>query len=139
MNPTPWHQLKAEAVHRREELWRHVREWAAMLHASTRCRELPGRVLAALDATGQPARTRIVALHDHTPREAAEAAADDLWDAAAVVWAAVKATRSDGTPHVAAELVCAGRWLARFPVEAKGHDRALEQLFTTTTSTEAVA
>lgn len=137
MNPTPWHQLQAEAVHRREELWRHVREWAAMHHAQTRCRELPGRVRAALDATGQPVRTRLVTLHDHTPREAAEAAADDLWDAAAMVWSAVKHVRGDGTPHVVAELVQAGRWLARFPAEASGHDRALAELFTTNTAEAA--
>jgi hypothetical protein len=137
MNPTPWHQLNAEAVHHREELWRHVREWAAMHHATTRCRELPGRVVAALDATGQPARTKLVALHDHTPREAAEAGADDLWDAAAVVWAAVKHVRGNGTPHVVAELVRAGQWLARFPAHAGVHDRALAELFANTTEVVA--
>ena len=137
-HPTPWHQLAAEAGHRREELWRHVREWAAMHHATTRCRELPGRLVAALDATGQPVRTRLVTLNDHTPRDAAEAAADDLWDAAAVVWAAVKHTRGDGTPHVVAELVHAGQWLARFPAHAGVHDRALAELFTPT-PTDAAA
>lgn len=137
MKPTPWPTLSAEAAARRVALWRHVRGWAAMHHAHTRCRELPGRMVAALDATASPPRSRLVALHDHTPREAAEAAANDLWDAAAVVWSAVKHAHGQADTHVVAELVNAGQWLARFPAHAGVHDRALAELFAVTT--EAVA
>lgn len=130
MNPTPWHTLATEAAARRVALWRHVREWAATHHTRTRCRRLPGRWVAALDSTARPVRSRLVALHDHTPREEAEAAANDLWDAAAVVWSAVK--HNDGQPatHVVAELVNVGKWLAMFPAHAAVHDRAVAELFT---------
>jgi len=129
--PTPWATLEAEAATRLSALRRHVREWAATHHATTRCRRLPGHVLAAMDATSRPVRVRLLRLADHTQREAAEAGADDLWDAAAVCWSMVQHGKSCGLafPHVVAELVNAGGWLARFPAHASVHDKALAELF----------
>ena len=126
-----WETLAAEAGTRREALWRHVREWAARVHCTTRLPETPGRVRAALDATSRPPRVRLVTLHDHTPREYAEAAANDLWDATAVVWAMVKHTPSEAPrlQHVVAELQESGRWLASFPVHVATHNRAMAELF----------
>jgi hypothetical protein len=132
MNPMPsWDTLTADANTRRQQLWHHVREWAARHHASTRNRSTPGRVLAALDATARPPRSRLVALHDATQHEVAEAAANDLWDATAVVWAMVKHApeHAHGLHHVVAELQAAGRWLAAFPVHTAQHERALAELF----------
>lgn len=126
-----WETLAAEAGTRRVALWRHVREWAARLHATTRSVEIPGRVWAALDATSRPPRVRLAMLHDHTPREFAEAAANDLWDATAIVWAMVKRAPEQRAAlhHVVAELQSAGRWLAAFPVHEAAHNRAMAELF----------
>lgn len=127
----PWDQLASNAAARRTALWRHVREWAAQHHATHHNRRTPGHALAALDATARPVRVRMVAVHDHTPREYAEAEADDLWDATAVVWAMVKAMPADAAQlqHVVVELQAAGRWLASFPVHAAAHNEALAELF----------
>lgn len=126
-----WGQLSAEALHRLEELGRHVRQWAAAEHAATRSRTIPGRVVAALNATNAPPRVRLVALRDPTARDFATAAADDLWDAVAAVWAMVNHSPAGraGLHHVVAELQTAGVWLASFPVHAARHELALAALF----------
>lgn len=134
MNATPiasWETLAAEAGTRRKALWRHVREWAARVHTAARTRETPGWTWAALDATSRPQRVILLRADDHTEREHAEAAADDLWDATAVVWAMVKHTPHEAArlQHVVAELQEAGRWLAAFPVHVATHNRAMAELF----------
>jgi hypothetical protein len=131
-----WDQLAAEAGRRRVALWCHVREYAARVHATSRRRETPGHVWAALDATTRPPRVRLLLLHDHTQREYAEAASADLWDAVAAVWALVKRSPADAArlQHVVAELQEAGRWLAAWPVHMAAHDRAIGELFETAAS-----
>jgi len=134
MNTTPatWPTLHAEAEHRRHQLWHHVRRWAARLHVRTH--DTPTRVVAALDALRHPMRLGITnATPDPTPREWAEAAGDDLWDAVAVCHSMVKAAAPGSPPleHVHAELAEAGRWLAAYRVHVAAHDAALAELFTT--------
>lgn len=127
--PTPWAQLAVDADRLRNDLWRHVRAWAAR-HAVAPGKRCPGRVVAALDATANGTRSRLVRIHDHTSRERAEAAYADLWDAAAVVWAMVNATpERRGLEHTVAELQGVGRWLAEYPVHAAGHAAAIAALF----------
>jgi hypothetical protein len=135
--PCPWETLAAEGGQRLRELRTHVRQWAARHHVATRCRHTPGRAMAALDATGRPPRVGFLRGRDHTQRELAEATADDLWDAAAVVWAMVNNAGGESARlhHVVAELQETGRWLAAFPVHTAGHDRAMAELF----AVEAVA
>lgn len=128
-----WDMLAADAHARRLALFGHVRAWAAQRHARRHGDATPGRCLAALDALVRPMRTRLVR-HDPnaTRRDAAEAAADDLWDAVCCSWAFVRAVPvADGPPteHVAAELAAAGRWLAVWPVHLAAHNRALAELF----------
>lgn len=129
MTPTPWNQLAFGAEMSLAALREHVRRWAARQPEFHRggC---PGRVVAALDAATRPVRVRLVRLHDHTPRELAEEAYADLWDAAAVVWSMVNAAPGRrGLEHVVAELQSVGRWLGAFPVHAAAHDRAVAELF----------
>jgi hypothetical protein len=136
MNPAAlptWDMLTADAEHRRVALLEHVRQWAAHRHVATGGQATPSRVIAALDALARPMRTRLARLDaSTTQRELAQAAADDLWDATCATWAMVKAANAGGEPpteRVAAELAEVGRWLARFPVHAAGHDKALADLF----------
>lgn len=127
---TTWDELATDAERIRGALWHHVRDWAAAVHVTTRARTTSGRVWAALDATARPARVRLVTLHDHTPRERAEAEALDLWDAVAAVWSAVNHAHDVAQAvHVVAELHTAGRWLASFPVHAARHELAMAELF----------
>lgn len=127
-----WDTLNAEATGRLQCLAGHVRAWAAATYAMATS-GTPGHVVAALDATSRPTRTRLVARDDTaTDRDRATAAADDLWDAVAVVWCMVRRTPRDDAPdveHVVAELHAAGRWLAKFPVHVHRHEKALAELF----------
>jgi len=128
-----WDMLTADGNARRLALFHHIRSWAAQRHATRHGAATPSRVLAALDATARPTRTRLAGLNaDTTQRDMAEAVADDLWDAACVAWSMVRAVpRLEGPPveHIVAELSATGRWLALFPVHTAAHDRAVAELF----------
>jgi hypothetical protein len=130
-----WDMLTADGNARRLALFHHIRSWAAQRHVTRHGDATPSRVLAALDASARPMRTRLAGLDaGTTQRDMAEAVADDLWDAACVAWAMVRAVpRLEGPPmeHIVAELAATGRWLAAFPVHVAGHDKALAELFNT--------
>ncbi len=127
-----WAMVAADAHHRRQRLYDHVRSWAARAHLESRS-VTSTRTIAALDALSRPVRTSIAAATaDTTDRDRAEAASDDLWDAVAVVWSLVGSVKSGDVPaleHVLAELAECGRWLAAFPVIVARHDQEIDRLF----------
>jgi len=131
-----WAIVTADAVRHRERVLEELRSWAALQHAASRGRGLPGHWHAAYGTAARPARTRLVALDDTaSERDRAEAAADDLWDAVAAAWGFVKWGRghrpppSAGLEHLLAELAAAGRWLGDYPVTLAAHDAAVAALF----------
>lgn len=81
-----WAELTGQAHGHRQALRRAVAGWSARRHAMTCGGAMPSRAWAALWFAGKPARTSIAAhAGPATDQEQAEAAADDLWDALAVV------------------------------------------------------
>jgi len=81
-----WPELTSQAHRHRRGLRRAVAGWSARRHAVTGGGAMPSRAWAALYFAGKPARTSIAAhAGQATDQEHAEAAADDLWDAVAVV------------------------------------------------------
>lgn len=139
-----WATIAADAALHREHVLEQLRQWGAALHVARRSHGVPSRWLAAMDAAGRPMRSRLVSCDPKaTDRDRAEAAAYDLWDAVAVVWAFVRwlpSARLEQSPaveRVVAELYAAGRWLAAYPVSVAEHDRAIAALFAPDTETPA--
>jgi hypothetical protein len=127
-----WSMVAADGHRRRGELFHHVRHWAALAHARNRGYTTT-RTIAALDILTRPMRTRLVDFDTgSTDRDRAEAAADDLWDACAVVYALVASVKGKdlaALEHVLAELAECGRWLAAYPVTVARHDQEIARLF----------
>ena len=131
-----WAMIAADARRVRERLAGELRTWGALFHAHRRGPGMPGYWHAAHVASVQPVRERLLA-GDLTAsdRDRAEAAADDLWDAVAAGWAFagwLRGQHLDEAPaveHVTAELIFAGRWLARYPVTIAAHEAAVAELF----------
>jgi hypothetical protein len=135
-DPVAWIVLAEEANCHLRDLRARLRTWGAMHHARRRAPGRPSLWIAAFDAVERPPRSRICWQSDETTdRDVGESAADDLWDAAAASWAFVswlhkeRLPHDPGSEHLVAELLAAGRWLARYPVEVAGHDAAIDGLF----------
>lgn len=139
---TPWATIATEANAHREQVLEQLRQWGAALRLAGV--PTPSRWVAAHDATARPYRLRIVdADWAATDRDAAEAAADDLWDAVASVWSLLRwlaTDRPEGAPPVdrlVAELQLAGRWLASYRRSVAAHDSAIDRLFSPETGASA--
>lgn len=126
-----WGQIADEGHRLRGQVLEQLRRLAARQHAATPRAPMAGRVVAAWELMANPRRCRMAErFGDATAREVAEALADDIHDGVAQCWAVVKENEHEpGTEHLVAELVGAGRWLARLPVWAANHDRLLNELF----------